>query len=367
MPSTFVLFVAILLPSASLVGAFSPARQGLLIEPTHSPRRIYSAALSSSSPSSSPTAVNDHDDHRGDAPSRSKLASPAWPRQTTRRTWIRTTASFGVVAAGLLPVESASSASAQPRAPTTSSSGLLPDLPPEAVRSYLQYRYPLQLAADYYVFDLQNMVRDPDEFGAVNELVSSKGSRGGAGGASRIERDYVNPMRIIGLSMPPEYADDIRDSQFAFERAMSRLTKATSGVQRGLSVEIDRDAVPNAVSAWEEGRLALNSFFVTLNSATGLEGELKVIPPPGPDQTRQYGRSLRRYNEFTKKTRLCQNRGGPTLSAAWGQLMVSGYLQDSRKEDVDADEGVIAGRFVGRWVGLLESGRFVGRRVGLLV
>lgn len=320
MPSTFGLFVAILLPSASLVGAFSPARQGLLIDPTHSPRRIYSA-------------VNDNDDHRGDEPSRSTLAAPVKPRKTTRRTWLRTTSSFfGVVAAAaLLPVESASSASGsgQPRAPTTSSSGLLPDLPPEAVRSYLQYRYPLQLAADYYVFDLQNMVRDTDEFGAVNELVSSKGSRGGAGGASRIERDYVNPMRIIGLSMPPEYADDIRDSQFAFERAMSKLTKATSGVQRGLSVEIDKDAVPNAVSAWEEGRLALNSFFVTLNSATGLEGELTIIPPSGPDQTREYGRSLRRYNEFTKKTRLCQNRGGPTLSAAWGQLMVSGYLQDS--------------------------------------
>ena len=25
--------------------------------------------------------------------------------------------------------------------------------------------------------------------------------------------------------MPPEYADDIRDSQFAFEKAMSKMTK----------------------------------------------------------------------------------------------------------------------------------------------
>lgn len=215
------------------------------------------------------------------------------------------------------------------RTPTDATSGNLPDFPPEAQRSYLQYRYPLQLAADFYIFDLQSMVSNTDSFGEVNDLVASRSSNGGGGGASRIERDYVNPMRIIGLSMPPEVADDIRDSQFAFEKAMSKLTKATSGIRRGLSVEIESDVVPRALSAWEDGRLALNSFFITLNTATGLTNELIPIPPSGPNQTAEYGRSVRRYNEFTKKTRLCQNRGGPTLSAAWGQLMVSGYLQDS--------------------------------------
>ena len=214
------------------------------------------------------------------------------------------------------------------RTPTDATSGNLPDFPPEAIRSYLQYRYPLQLAADFYIFDLQSMVANTDSFGEVNDLVASRSSNGGGGGASRIERDYVNPMRIIGLSMPPDVADEIRDSQFAFERAMSKLTKATGGIRRGLSVEIDADVIPRAMSAWEDGRLALNSFFVTLNTATGLN-ELMPIPPAGPKQTMEYGRSVRRYNEFTKKTRLCQNRGGPTLSAAWGQLMVSGYLQDS--------------------------------------
>lgn len=219
--------------------------------------------------------------------------------------------------------------SALAREVTDASSGNLPELPPEAVRSYLQYRFPLQLAADFYMFDLQTMVGDTDEFGAVTDLVASKGARGGQGGASRIEREYVNPMRIVGLSMPPEYDDDIRDSQFAFEKAMSKLTKATSGIRRDLPVEIDSSAVPKAKEAWEEGRLALNSFFVTLNTATGLKDELTVIPPPGPNQLKEYGRNIRRYNEFTKKTKQCQNRGGPTLSAAWGQLMVTGYLQDA--------------------------------------
>ena len=43
---------------------------------------------------------------------------------------------------------------------TNASSGELPDLPADAARSYLQYRFPLQLAADFYVFDLQTMVGD---------------------------------------------------------------------------------------------------------------------------------------------------------------------------------------------------------------
>ena len=87
-------------------------------------------------------------------------------------------------------------------------------------------------------------------------------------GASRIEREFVNPMRILGLSMPPEVADEVRDSQFAFERAISRLTKATKGIRRDLPVEISKDAVPQAQAAWEEGRVALNSFCEKLVSLT---------------------------------------------------------------------------------------------------
>eukprot|EP00804_Cyclotella_cryptica_P020151 CCRYP_014923-RB/>CCRYP_014923-RB protein AED:0.05 eAED:0.05 QI:104/1/1/1/0.5/0.4/5/2054/314 len=244
----------------------------------------------------------------------------------TRRSWLETSSKSLAVCAGSILL---GTCSASAREITGPKSGELPDLPPEARRSYLQYRFPLQLAADFYIFDLQTMVGDTDEFGAVNELIDAKGARGGQGQPSRIEREFVNPMRIIGLSMPPEYADDIRESQFAFERAMSKLTKATSGIRRDLPVEIDKNAVPNAQAAWEEGRLALNSFFLTLNTATGLKNELTQIPPAGPNQLTEYGRSIRRYNEFMKKTKLCQNRGGPALSQAWGQLMVSGYLQDS--------------------------------------
>jgi len=244
----------------------------------------------------------------------------------TRRSWLDASSKSLSVGVGSILL---GTYSANAREITGPRSGELPNLPPEATRSYLQYRFPLQLAADFYIFDLQAMVGDTDEFGAVNDLIAAKGARGGQGQPSRIEREFVNPMRIIGLSMPPEYADEIRDSQFAFERAMSKLTKATAGIRRDLPVEIDKNAVPNAQAAWEDGRVALNSFFLTLNTATGLKNELTQIPPAGPNQLAEYGRSIRRYNEFMKKTKLCQNRGGPALSQAWGQLMVSGYLQDS--------------------------------------
>jgi hypothetical protein len=47
---------------------------------------------------------------------------------------------------------------------TGSSDGKLPELPTDAVRSYLQYRIPLQIAADYYIFDLQGMVGDVEQW-----------------------------------------------------------------------------------------------------------------------------------------------------------------------------------------------------------
>jgi len=206
--------------------------------------------------------------------------------------------------------------------------GNLPDLPPEASRSYLQYRIGIQTSADYYLWELQDQVASIDDWGEIGQLFQNSGARGGQGQPSRIERQFVNPMRILGLSMPPDIADAMRDSQFAFERAMATITKATAGVRRDLPVEIDPSSVVQAKKGWEDGRVALNSFLTTLNTATGLN-EMRLIPPSGPDQTKEYGRSQRKYLELTKKTKLCQNRGGPALSQAWGQLMVSGYLQDS--------------------------------------
>jgi hypothetical protein len=210
---------------------------------------------------------------------------------------------------------------------STSKDGNLPDLPSEAVRSYLQYRIPLQIAADSYVFDYQELVGNTDRWGEVGQLFQINNNRG-QGQPSKIERDFTNPMRILLLSMPPDFSDDMRDAQFRFEKAMNSISKVTKGYRKDLPVEIPAGSVKAAQAGWDEGRLALNDFFALLNTATGLP-ELKQIPPAGPKQTAEYGRSARRYKELIKKTKLCQNRGGPALSQAWGQLMVSGYLQDS--------------------------------------
>lgn len=222
----------------------------------------------------------------------------------------------------------ASQFSMQPAlAVTGSKDGNLPDLPSEAVRSYLQYRIPLQIAADSYIFDLQDMVVNTDTWGEVGQLFRVNNNKG-QGQPSKVERDFINPMRILLLSMPPDVADEMRDAQFRFERAVDSISKTTAGYRKDLPVEIPKDAVGKAQEGWEAGRVALNDFFVLLNGVTGLP-EMKTIPAAGPKQKEEYGRSAKRYNELIKKTKLCQNRGGPALSQAWGQLMVSGYLQDS--------------------------------------
>lgn len=204
---------------------------------------------------------------------------------------------------------------------------MLSDLPPEAVRSYLQYRIPLQISTDFYLFELRDKLTDTNTWGEIAELFQANNNRG-QGNPSRIEREFTNVFRIIGLSMPPDTADEMREAQYQFEAAMNKIVKATQGIRRDLPIEIDREAVPNALRGWEEGRNALNRFLLALNQITGLN-EMRIIPPSGPEQRRLYARSERRYIDLKKKLKLCQNRGGPTLSQAWGQLMVSGYMQDS--------------------------------------
>lgn len=210
---------------------------------------------------------------------------------------------------------------------TGAEDGNLPELPPAAVSSYLQYRIPLQISADSYVWEIQQRLRNIDDWGDVNQMFQTNNNRG-QGQPNKIERDYTNVMRIMGLSFPPDEADAMRDAQFAFEKSMAKISKVTRGVRRDLPVEIDPNDKKVVMQAWDEGRVALNSFFKVINDSTGLN-EMRLMPPAGPDQEKEYGRSQSRFNVLIKKTKLCQNRGGPALSQAWGQLMISGYMQDS--------------------------------------
>ena len=226
----------------------------------------------------------------------------------------------GVAAASFVSLLGAQQASAV--TPTGPGDGLLDELPNDALRSYLQYRIALQIFADFYMFELQRLVENTDEWGDVGQLFRVNNNKG-QGSPSRIEREFTNIVRIMGLSLPPESSEAMRDAQFKFEKAMAKISKVTAGIRRDLPVEISKDAVPTAKAGWEEGRVALNEVFAVLNEATGLP-EMKPIPPAGPNQTAQYGRSSRRYFDLVKKTKLCQNRGGPGKFVLVVGLLVGG-------------------------------------------
>ena len=73
------------------------------------------------------------------------------PTPLARREFVGSAAMLALMTGLSSPADAATSLAA-------SSDGNLPELPSEAVRSYLQYRIPLQIAADYYIFSLQDMI-----------------------------------------------------------------------------------------------------------------------------------------------------------------------------------------------------------------
>ena len=150
-------------------------------------------------------------------------------------------------------------------AATGPSDGNLPDLPGEAVRSYLQYRAPLQTSADFYLFDILDTLDDPSNWGSIGELFQSK--------PTRIEREFTNVMRVVGLSMPPDEAEEMRAAQYEFEKAMANLSKITLGIRRDLPVELDPQIVSKAKAAWDDGRVGLNKLYVQMRSVGFLKSE----------------------------------------------------------------------------------------------
>lgn len=136
--------------------------------------------------------------------------------ESNRRSFLSTSSSI-LPLSFLVSSSSFPSIASAKSTPTTAASGLLPDLPPDAVRSYLQYRGPLQTFADYYLFDLRDQILDTNQWGEVGALFNSQNARGGQGQPSAVERNIINPMRILALSMDPDVADDMRSAQFEFE------------------------------------------------------------------------------------------------------------------------------------------------------
>jgi hypothetical protein len=55
-----------------------------------------------------------------------------------------------------------------------------------------------------------------------------------------MERDFINPMRILELSMPPDEADALQKARNMFEKAMQIIGKVTAGIRRDLPVEVSQ-------------------------------------------------------------------------------------------------------------------------------
>ena len=65
--------------------------------------------------------------------------------------------------------------------------------------------------------------------------------------------------------MPPDESELLLESQYKFERSMANLNKLTYGIKRDLPVEIDSNiVVPQALIYWNDGRIALNNYFIIL-------------------------------------------------------------------------------------------------------
>ena len=193
----------------------------------------------------------------------------------------------------------------------------------------------------------------------INTLMESK-SIGSAQSPSRLEREFISPMRILSLAFPPDLGgEDMQSALDSFQKAMFRLGKSTrspGGLEGPSKTEIDA-----ALKQWEAGRVALNSFYDAMNKATEskrlvlipAEGkgyprahlsqpsqtlnrvwkgllrpacDLRVCPRPHPVRLPFLAGSQTLYTQLMKDAALCRNRGGEQLAGIWGQLMVYGTV-----------------------------------------
>ena len=119
----------------------------------------------------------------------------------------------------------------------------------------------------------------------INTLMESK-SIGSAQSPSRLEREFISPMRILSLAFPPDLGgEDMQSALDSFQKAMFRLGKSTrspGGLEGPSKTEIDA-----ALKQWEAGRVALNSFYDAMNKATESK-RLVLIPAEGKGYPRAH-------------------------------------------------------------------------------
>lgn len=172
------------------------------------------------------------------------------------------------------------------------------------------------------MFVLQPLLSQPGRYDRITDLVLST-DIGSAASVSRLDREFVTPMRILALAFPPDLGgEEMQDSIDKFQGAMFSLARQArkSGTTGNVSGPSDKE-LKDVAATWETGRIALNEFFAAVNAGTQSD-RLTAIPPNG----KGYPRSERLYTQLLKDAALCRNRGGEALAGLWGQLMVYGTV-----------------------------------------
>ena len=200
----------------------------------------------------------------------------------------------------------------------------LEELPPKAKQAYLQYLPQLQLDGDYYAFELVPLLAQPGRWDQISELTAST-NIGSAQSVSRLDREFVTPMKILSLAFPPDLGgEEMQTALDKFQFSMFTLSKlARKGATTGNVAGPSAKEITDIEQQWDNGRLALNAFFKEVNTATGLK-RLAAIPPK--NEMKSYPRSETLYTQLLKDAALCRNRGGEQLAGLWGNLMVYGTV-----------------------------------------
>ena len=128
-------------------------------------------------------------------------SSPADAHSLSRRAVLGAAAS---VALGATPPAFAlDSFTVDPNSQKVADIGLLDEIPVGAKKAYLQYLPQLQLDADFYFFELGAQLDNPGRYDRISALTEA-GTAGAATTTSRMEREFVTPIKILSLAFPPD-------------------------------------------------------------------------------------------------------------------------------------------------------------------
>lgn len=209
-----------------------------------------------------------------------------------------------------------------PRVAVADETGVLDELPPGAKKAYLQYLPGLQVAGDAFAFDLYPLTKRPAQWQVLFDISVSVNA-GSAVSISRLERDWITPMKILSLAFPPDLGgEEMQEATNKFQLSMNELARSARAAQTNGNTAPPTAAETKKVNdAFDASRKAWNSFLEAVNGAVGAK-RLATIPLDNEG----YPRSEKLYQQLMKDAALCRGRGGETLGAIWGQLMVYGTV-----------------------------------------